>query len=139
MPKVAEGRTGADTPAMLHQAMGTAIVTKIIGTADNSPPYGDGEAHGEKEQLGAAAGDGLAASSTNNPPQPLNDVIGLKEVLDNDEASKRVYTVEYDEFGLPATLLDWRRQPQDDHRTARCVGMVCPSYLGCPAAHNSLT
>lgn len=111
---------GAERPATPEQALATETATTAARPVDTTPA--DGADAGINEvQAGPAEGGNPSPGSTSKTREPFDKVTGLQEALGNVEKPKWVYTLKYDEYGLPATLLDWRRQPQMDRYTARCV------------------
>lgn len=78
----------------------------------------------------AAAERGAAAKSTDTQTtedEKLNGsnaaaeagLANLAVLAEELPAPPPAYLVQYDSNGFPATLLDWRREPKDDHYTGR--------------------
>jgi len=57
---------------------------------------------------------------TRKATAPLEDLTSLASELDASATPTKIhfYEVQYDKYGLPKTLLDWRREPRDDNHTA---------------------
>jgi len=55
---------------------------------------------------------------TREATAPLEDLTSLASELDASATPQKIYYIQRDEHGLPKTLLDWRRVPQDDNGTA---------------------
>ena len=86
-----------------------------VNNRNSNPAAGSGLANllSLAEDLPAPEVSNSNAAGVSAAPAGLANLAGTADDL------HAPYCVRYDKNGFPATLLDWRREPQEDHHTAR--------------------